>query len=77
MIYDEPRREDPRDTVITKGGIVTGEDRMTQGKTTKDSGVGKSTEKTQNFDAKKDKYLKRQEKRSNHTKALHRKHDQK
>jgi hypothetical protein len=45
---------DPRVVVITRGGVVTGEDRVTQGKTTKDSGVRKAAEKTQNFDAKKE-----------------------
>jgi hypothetical protein len=53
LIYDEPRREDPRFVFITRGGIVTGEDILTQGKTTEDSGIRKAAEKTQNFDAKK------------------------
>jgi hypothetical protein len=46
LIYVEPRREDSRVIVITRGGVVTGEDRLTQGKTTKDSGVRKATENT-------------------------------
>jgi hypothetical protein len=54
LIYDEPHGEDPRVIVITRGGVVTGEDRVTQGKTTEDSGVRKAVEKTQNFDAKKE-----------------------
>jgi hypothetical protein len=56
-IYAEPRREDPRVVVITRGGAVTGEDKMTQGKTTKESGVRKAAEKTQNFDAKEEKKM--------------------
>jgi hypothetical protein len=34
LIYVEPLREDPRFTIITRGGIVTGEDKLTVGKTT-------------------------------------------
>jgi hypothetical protein len=55
MIYVEPHGEDPRVIVITRGGTVTGEDKMTQGKTTEESGVRKAAEKTQTFDAKKEK----------------------
>jgi hypothetical protein len=54
LIYAEPRREDLRVVVITRGGVVTGEDRVTQGKTTEDSRVRKDAEKTQDFDAKKE-----------------------
>ena len=54
MIYFESQGEDPRVVVITRGGAVTGEYRMSQGKTTKDSRVRKVVEKTQNFDAKKE-----------------------
>jgi hypothetical protein len=54
LIYVEPHGEDLRVIVITRGGVVTGEDRVTQGKTTEDSGVRKVVEKTQNFDAKKE-----------------------
>jgi hypothetical protein len=43
--------------VITRGGIVTGEDRLNLGKTTEDSGVRKAAEKTQNFDAKKERQV--------------------
>ena len=57
MIYDEPRGEDPRVIVITKGGIVTGEDKLTQGKTTEDSRIRKDAEKTQTFDAKKERQM--------------------
>jgi hypothetical protein len=37
LIKAEPRRVDPRVAVITRGGVVTGEDRLTQGKTTEES----------------------------------------
>jgi hypothetical protein len=43
--------------VITRGGVVTGEDRLTQGKITEDSGIRKATEKTQMFDAKKERQM--------------------
>jgi hypothetical protein len=47
--------EDPRVIVITRGGVVTGEDRVTPGKITEQSGVRKVAEKTQEFDPKKEK----------------------
>jgi hypothetical protein len=46
LICFEPHREDPRVVVITRGCTVTGEDRVTQGKTTEESGVRKAVEKT-------------------------------
>jgi hypothetical protein len=54
LIYVEPHGEDPRVTFITRGGDVIGEDRLTHGKTTKDLGIKKAAEKTQNFDTKKE-----------------------
>jgi hypothetical protein len=54
LIKAEPRREDPRVIVITRGGDVIGEDRLIKGKTVEDSGVRKVVEKTQQFDAKKE-----------------------
>jgi hypothetical protein len=57
LIYAEPCGEDPRFDVITRGGTVTGDDRITQGKTTKDSGIRKATKKTQMFDAKKERQM--------------------
>jgi hypothetical protein len=57
LIYVEPHGEYPRVIVITRGGIVIGEDRLTQGKITEDSGVRKATEKTQTFDAKKERQI--------------------
>jgi hypothetical protein len=49
-------REDPRVIVITRGGTVTGEDRVTPGKTTDGSGIRKVVEKTQLFDPRKEKH---------------------
>jgi hypothetical protein len=57
LIKAEPLGEDPRVVVITRGGIVTGEDKVTQGKTTEESRVRKDTKKTQTFDAKKEKQV--------------------
>jgi hypothetical protein len=57
LIKVEPRGAYPRVVVITRGGNVTEEDRVTQGKTTKESGVKKVVEKTQTFDAKKEKQV--------------------
>jgi hypothetical protein len=57
LIYVEPRGEDPRVAIITRGGTITGEDIMTQGKTTEESGVRKNAEKTQFFDANKEKQI--------------------
>jgi hypothetical protein len=45
-IYVEPRGEEPRFIFITRGGFVTGEDRVTQGKTIEESGIRKVVEKT-------------------------------
>ena len=45
LIYVEPHREDPK-FIITRGGTATGEDRMTQGKIAKESGIRKAIEKT-------------------------------
>jgi hypothetical protein len=57
LIYVEPHGEYPRVVVITRGGVVTGEDRLTQGKTREDSGTRKAVEKTQTFDAKKERHI--------------------
>jgi hypothetical protein len=48
-------RPDPRVIVITRGGIATGEDAMTPGKTTEQSGVRNIAEKTQEFDLEREK----------------------
>jgi hypothetical protein len=57
LIKYEPRGEDPRVTVITRGGTVTREDKLTQGNTIEDSRIRKSIEKTQTFDAKKQRHI--------------------
>jgi hypothetical protein len=54
LIYAETRGEYLRVTIIAQGGVVIGEDRLTQGKTTEDSRVRKYAEKTLNFDSKKE-----------------------
>jgi hypothetical protein len=57
MLLVEPRRVDPRVIVITRGGVVTGEDIVTPRKTTEQSGVQKVAEKTQVFYVKKEKQI--------------------
>jgi hypothetical protein len=57
LIKVEPHGEDPIVTVITRGGTIIGEDRMTQGKTTEESRIRKTAEKTQTFDAKKERQM--------------------
>jgi hypothetical protein len=57
LIYAKPCEVEPRVTVITRGGATTGVDSMTQGKITEDSGIRKAAEKTQNFDAKKERQI--------------------
>jgi hypothetical protein len=63
LIKEEPHREDPRFIVITRGGYFTGGDRVIQGKTIEESGVRKAAEKTQTFDAKKEKQMFEEERR--------------
>jgi hypothetical protein len=46
LISVEPRREDPRVIVITRGGIVIGEDRVTPENTTEGSRIRRAAEKT-------------------------------
>jgi hypothetical protein len=55
LILVEPCREDPRVTIITRGGVVTGEDRVTPGNTIEESRVRRVVEKTQVFDPRKEK----------------------
>jgi hypothetical protein len=55
LIIVEPRGADPRVIVITRGGTAIGEDRGTPGKTTKQSRIRKSVEKSQEFDPKREK----------------------
>jgi hypothetical protein len=54
LITVEPRGVDPRVIVITRGGAATGEDKVTPGKITEQSGVRKGVEKTQDFDPKRE-----------------------
>jgi len=55
--YVEPCGEDLRVVVITRGGVVTGEDILIKGNTIEDSGIRKPTEKTQTFDANKERNI--------------------
>jgi hypothetical protein len=57
LVYDEPRGENPRFIVIKKGGIVTRDEKITQGKIIEDSGIRKATEKTQMFDENKERKM--------------------
>jgi hypothetical protein len=50
----EPYGEDPRVIVITRGGIVTGEDRVTLGKTTNGLGIIRASEKAPLLDPRKE-----------------------
>jgi hypothetical protein len=56
LISAEPHGEDPRVIVITRGGIVTGEDRVTPGKTTEGSGIRRAAEKAQLFDPRRERH---------------------
>jgi hypothetical protein len=57
LIYVDPHGGDPRVIVITRGGVATGEDIMTQGKLAEDLGIRKATEKTQAFNANKERQI--------------------
>jgi hypothetical protein len=57
LIKEEPHGEDPRFAIITRRGIVIGEDRVIQGKTIEESRVGKDEKKTQEFDPRKEKQI--------------------
>jgi hypothetical protein len=56
LISEEPRGEESIVVVITRGGIVTGEDRVTLGKTTEGSGIIRVAEKTQLFDPRRERH---------------------
>jgi hypothetical protein len=56
LISVEPHGENPRVDVITRGGIVTGEDKVTPRKTTDESRIKKATEKAQLFDTRREKH---------------------
>jgi hypothetical protein len=57
LIKVEPHGEDPRFVVITRGGTITGDDRMTQGNITEDLGIRKDAEKNLTFDAEKERHI--------------------
>jgi hypothetical protein len=56
LISIEPRGEDPRVIVITRGGAVIGEDRVTPRKTTEGSGIKRDAKKAQLFDPRREKH---------------------
>jgi hypothetical protein len=56
LISVEPRGEEPRVAFITRGGTVTGEDRVTPGKTTDGSRIRRASEKAPLFDPRKEKH---------------------
>jgi hypothetical protein len=56
LISAEPCGEDPRVIVITRGGIVTGEDRVTPRKTIEGSVIRRVVEKAQLFDPRKERH---------------------
>jgi hypothetical protein len=56
LISAEPHREDPR-VIITRGGTIIGEDRVTLGKDIEESRVRRVAEKTQVFDPRKEKKM--------------------
>jgi hypothetical protein len=55
LISLEPRREDPRFIFITRGGIVTGEYKVTPENIIEESRVRSAAKKTQVFDPRKEK----------------------
>jgi hypothetical protein len=55
LIMEKPHGSDPIVAIITREGTATGEDKVTPGKTTEQSGVIKAAEKTQEFDPKREK----------------------
>jgi hypothetical protein len=57
LIYSKPRGIDPRVVVITRGGISIGEYRTIQRKIVEELGIRKAMEKTQAFDAKKERQI--------------------
>jgi hypothetical protein len=53
LILVEPRSEEPRVIIITKGEVATGEYRVTPGKTTDGSRIIRASEKASLFDPRK------------------------
>jgi hypothetical protein len=56
-IYVEPCGIDPRVFFITRGGIFIGEDRTIQRNIAEESGIKKDVEKTQDFNARKERQI--------------------
>jgi hypothetical protein len=54
LISAKPRGEDPKFAIITRGVLVTREDRVTPRKTAKGSWIRRAAEKVQFFDPRKD-----------------------
>jgi hypothetical protein len=56
LILVEPHGEDPRVVVITRGGIVIGEYKVTPRKIAEGSGIIRAAEKTQLFDPRRERH---------------------
>ena len=56
MILAEPHGENPIFIVITRGGVVTEEDRVTSGKITEGSRIRRAAEKAQLFDPRRERH---------------------
>jgi hypothetical protein len=56
LISGELHGENPRVTIITRGGVVTGEDKVTPGKTTERSGIRRAAEKAHLFDPRRERH---------------------
>jgi hypothetical protein len=56
LISTEPRGEDPRVIVITRGGTLTGEDMVTPGKIAEGSGIRRAVVNTQLFDPRRERH---------------------
>jgi hypothetical protein len=56
LISVEPHDKYPRVIVITRGGVVRGEDRVTPGKTVEGSGIRNVVEKAQLFDPRRERH---------------------
>jgi hypothetical protein len=56
LISEKPCGEDPKFIVITRGGVVTGEDRVTPGKIVDGSGIIRAVEKAQLFDPRRERH---------------------
>jgi hypothetical protein len=57
LILEEPHGDDPRVTIIIRGGSTTREDKVTLETTTKESRFKRAIEKTPEFDLRKEKKI--------------------